>query len=121
MEMEPDFWIPIVLFVVTGLILYAFFFYRYKTRHDLQNTVRTAIDKGQELTPEVLERLGRPRPLPEADLRRGVVLVALGVAIAVFGLALNEQDAVRPMLAIAAFPAIVGVAYLGLWRFTSRT
>ncbi len=121
MEFDHELWIPIVLFLVTGAVFVAFYLFRYKTSHDLQTTVRAAIEQGQQLTPEVLERLGRPRPGPHQDLRRGVVLVALGLAVAVLGLALNDDDAIRPMLAIGAFPAIIGVAYLGLWRFAGRS
>ncbi len=121
MEFDHEIWIPIVMVLVIGGVFFAFYLFRYKTNHDLQQTVRAAIEQGQQLTPEVLDRLGRPTPRPHADLRRGVVLVALGVAVAVFGFALNEDDAIRPMIAIGAFPAIIGVAYLGLWRFVSRS
>jgi hypothetical protein len=50
-------------------------------------------------------------------MRRGVIAISLGVGFAAFGLLLGEEDAVRPFLAIGAFPFLIGVAYLGLWKF----
>jgi len=116
--MNEEVWIPIVLFAAVALVLWAFFYYRYRSRSDLQATVRQAIEKGHELSPELLARLGEPSDPKNADLRRGVVAVALGLGFAVFGIVLGEQDAVRPLIAVGTFPFLVGVAYLGLWLFT---
>ncbi|MDH3589132.1 MAG: DUF6249 domain-containing protein [Gammaproteobacteria bacterium] len=118
--MNEEVWIPIVLFAATALVLWAFFYYRYRSRSDLQATVRQAIEKGHELSPELLARLGEPNDPKTADLRRGIVAVAVGMGFAVFGVVLGEQDAIRPLIAVGTFPFLVGVAYLGLWLFTKR-
>src|SRR5210317_1729421 len=102
--------IPISFFVATVLVVWIVFVFRHRSRHDVQETYRAAIDKGQELSPELLERLGETRA-KNVDLRRGIILVGSGLAFAVFGLALGEEDAVRPMIAVGAFPFLVGAAY----------
>ncbi len=112
--------IPIVLFIVFGAVLGLSFYFRHKTRQELQMTVRVAIDHGQELTPEVLEGLADSLNSKFGDLRRGVISIAIGLAILVFGFLLREEDAVRPLMAISVFPFLVGIVYVGLWYFIKR-
>lgn len=119
MPMEIEL-IPITMFVVIGLIAIVFFYFRFRARRELQHTLRAAIDKGMELTPEVLDRLGDPKPSGNADMRRGVIAIAIGVACAAFGLLVGDADAIGPFLGIGAFPFLVGIAYLGLWNFRER-
>ncbi len=109
--------VPVVLFVVIAATLMLLIFLRYKTRKELQLTVRAAIEKGLDLTPEFLQQLGDSLPPKNADLRRGAISIATGLGFVAFGLLLGEEDAVSPMLAISAFPFLVGLAYLALWRF----
>jgi hypothetical protein len=96
------------------------YYFKYRTRHDIQNTVRAAIDKGQELSPEVLERLSDALPGKYSDLRRGVLAIALGVAFFCFGFLVGEEEAEGPMMAISTFPFLIGVAYLAIWNFTRK-
>jgi hypothetical protein len=109
----------VIALVLAGIFALSFYF-RYRTRADAQVTVRTALEKGQPLTPETLERLMDPiaRKLNrrEVDCRRGVILVALGVGVAVIGYAITPTW--REALAIAALPFTVGVAYVLLWKFS---
>ena len=111
--------IPITLFLAMVLIVWIVYAFRYKAQRDVQATYRAAIERGQELTPELLERLGETQP-KNRDLRRGIVLIGIGVGLAAFGLVLGEEDAVRPLVAVGAFPFLVGSAYLGLWKFTRK-
>lgn len=110
-------WVPIVMFISLALVAVLFFYFRFRTRREMQQTVRAALDKGAELSPELLQQLGEPQRPKNADMRRGIIGVFLGIAFGAFGVLLGEEDAVRPMLAIGAFPLLVGVAYLGLWKF----
>ncbi|HZW58675.1 MAG TPA: DUF6249 domain-containing protein [Woeseiaceae bacterium] len=109
-------YIPIVMFVVIGGVLGLFYYFRYRTRAEMQNTVRVALERGQELSPELIDRLGEPRKSPFQDLRRGIIAISLAIGLGLFGYVVDEPDAVRPFLAIAAFPLFVGLAYLLLWR-----
>jgi len=102
----------------------SFFYFRYRTRAEYQQTVRAAIDKGQQLTPEFLDRLGggdgAVRRDRHRDLRFGVIAVAIGLAIASFGWIIGEEDAVMPFMAIGNLPILVGIAMIALWRFAPR-
>ena len=112
--------IPIVMFIVIGVVIGLSFYFRHKTRQELQMTVRVAIDKGQELTPEVLEGLADSLNSKFGDLRRGVISIAIGIALLVFSFLLGEEEAERPLMAISVFPFLIGIVYVGLWNFIKR-
>jgi hypothetical protein len=117
--------IGVVLFagtIATTVVLLAFFRYKHKVK--VQETVRTALERGQELSPELLTQLMSPPPLQRgnADLRRGIMAVALGVAIGAFAFVVAEGDGdvIRPILGVACLPIALGLAYLGLWKLGSE-
>ncbi len=114
--MDVEF-VPIAISLSIALVVIMYYYFRFRTRQEHQQTVRAVVDKGVELTPEVLDRLGEPKPRRNADLRRGIVGAGIGAGFAVFGLILGEDDAVRPLIAVGAFPFMIGLAYLGLWKF----
>ncbi len=118
--MEPDVigvWIGMAAVVGPIILLGVFFWLRYKGRQDTQQTIRMAIDKGQELTPELIDRLGHPKPAKNRDLRLGVIWLAVAGALGIFSQVIPEEDANTILLGIAAFPLFIGAAYLIIWRF----
>jgi len=114
--------IPIVMFIVTGLVFWLFFLYRHKTRAEAQQTVRMALEKGSELSPEFIKSISEPEPPRNRDLRRGLIWMALAVALALCGLAVAMYDlqALWGCLAGAAFPFCIGAAYLLMWRYGEK-
>ena len=114
--------IPIVMFAGLTIVLCLFFWFRYRMRNDMQQTIRTAIDKGQELTPDLIDRLGNPQAPKDKDLRLALIWLALAVGLALCGLAVPDPSghALQGTLAGAAFPLAIGAAYLIMWRFTER-
>ncbi|MEJ2087484.1 MAG: DUF6249 domain-containing protein [Gammaproteobacteria bacterium] len=112
--------IPIVaILTVFGVLAYIFYL-RYRHRQDIQQTLRAALDKGHDLSPELIASLAANIGGPHADLRRGVIAIAVGVALAGFAALVGEEDAQGPLMGLAMFPALVGVAYIGLWWFIGR-
>ena len=112
--------IPITMFIALAVVISFFFWFRYKARGDMQQTFRTAIDKGQELSPELIDRLGHPKAPKDRDFRLGIIWVAVAIGFALFSFAIPEEDATQPMLGIASFPFVIGVAYLILNKFAKR-
>ena len=93
---------------------------RFRARSERQQTIRLALEKGTELDPEFIKQLGEAEPSKDKDLRRGLIWMALGLAMATFGIVLNEPDAFGPLLGISAFPALIGVAFLVMWRYGAQ-
>lgn len=108
--------IPIAVFIAAVLIISVISYFRYKSHLAVQQTIQAAMEKGHELSPELLDRMAAPKKVNASNLRRGVISLAIGIAFALFGVILGEEDAVRPMMAIGMFPAMIGAAYLILWR-----
>lgn len=115
-----DIIVPSIMFISAAVVLGLFFMYRYRTRTELQRTVRAALDKGQELTPEIIERLGQKRQTSQEDLRRALIWLAVGLGFVAFGLLLDEEEAVRPLIAVGSFPLLIGIAYLIMSRFGEK-
>ena len=114
--------IPIVMFLGLTIVFVALFWFRYRSRRDMQETFRTALDKGQELTPDIIDRLGHPQASKFKDLRLGVIWMSLAIGLVLCGFAVPDMsgEALRGCLAGAAFPFAIGVAYLLLYRFTGK-
>ncbi len=115
-----ELWIPIVFFVSVTVVFSLWFYFRYKARMATQKTFRLALEKGSELSPEFIKQLAEPEPSKDKDLRRGLVWIALGVAMVLLAYGVNEPYAMGPMMGSAAFPGLIGIAYLVMWRFGTR-
>lgn len=112
--------VPIAVFTAGVLIVFVVMYFKAKTRAGVQKTIRLALEKGNELTPELLDRLAAPKQSQSSDLRRGVIALSIGIGFALFGSIIGEPDAVRPMIGVGMFPAIIGIGYLILWKTSDR-
>ena len=114
-----DIIVPIVMFSVLPVCIWLVSLFNYKKRLTAHETVRHAIDSGQTVSPELIEKMSLLVDPIRADLRRGVLFIAFGAAFAVLGLMVGreEGEAIMPMLGAASFPVFLGLAYLGLWAF----
>jgi uncharacterized membrane protein len=81
----------------------------------LHRSLREAIKKDSAHAGMLVDRIGRgdlSRIEAGTDDRTGLVLVAIGIAIAGFSLIANQQDWLRLGLGAALFPSLVGAALL---------
>ena len=114
-------WIPIVMFIGMTIVFSALVWFRYRSRSEVQQTIRAALDKGQDLSPELIDRLGHPRPSKDKDLRLGVIWLAISIGLVAFGFGIpDEDDVARIFMGIASFPFFLGVGYMILHKFTDR-
>ncbi len=115
--------IPIALFAAIALIFFIVLYFRQRSRADMQQTIRLALERGTDLTPELISRLGAPaEPSRNKDLRLGLIWLALAVGLALCGLAVPDPsgNALQGCLAGAAFPFAIGVAYMIMWRYGTK-
>ena len=116
-------WVPIAMFAGLTVIISLFFWFRFRARSEMQQTIRSAIDKGQELSPELVESLGTSQKRSKyQDLRNGMIWIAVGAGVALFGVAMGqvEQEVMHIMAGISAMPFMIGIAYVIMWRVTER-
>jgi hypothetical protein len=81
-----------------------------------------ALDKGQDLTPEVIDRLGHPKPSKYKDLRAALIFIAIALAMGIFGFMIPDDDEEVALIfaGMASFPLLIGLAYLIMWRVVGR-
>jgi hypothetical protein len=90
-----------------------------KTR-SLHRTVRMMVEKGQPVPPELLSSpAAAPITVrPWYDLRRGIVLVSVGVGVIMFfGISAGWDNGVW---ALGLIPGLIGLGYLLAWRLAYR-
>ena len=93
------------------------FFLRLMQAWLLHRTLREAIRKDSEHAGMLVDRIGRndlsgPNVDSGTDDRTGIVLVALGAALAGFSLIVGDPEWLRYGLGGALFPVLVGAALL---------
>ena len=113
-------WIPIAMFAAIALIFFLVLYFKHRGSAEMQQTIRLALERGTELTPEIINRLGAPaEPSRNKDLRAGLIWMGLALGLALCGLAVAtfSIEALYGCLAGAAFPFAIGLAYLVMWRY----
>lgn len=115
--------IPIAMFAAIALIFFIVLYFKYRSRAEMQQTIRLALERGTELTPEIIKGLGEPEPSKNKDLRRGLIWLGLAAGLALCGFAVPDPSgyALRGCLAGAAFPFAIGLAYMIMWRYGARS
>jgi hypothetical protein len=111
--------IPISLFAMIAAIVIFPRYFKSQERQRMAEALRASIDKGEPLPAEVVAAISsqvKPAPSPSRDLRTGIIWVGVSLGLAVVGIALGfeEPDATIPLIACAAFPGFIGLAFIVL-------
>lgn len=107
--------VPLGSFVMIVAIVVVAVWGGVQSKKEINETLRRAIDSGQQLSPEALSALQKPERPASQDLRSGVILTALavgfGLCSVVFGNGDFGEDGAGRGFAIAAI--IVGAIGIG--------
>lgn len=124
--MEAVFIVAIIFGSFAAMIITPFWL-RSQERIRVQETLRAAIESGQPMPTEMMETAARninirPAPSPSRDLRTGIIWLGVGLGFVAMGVALGyeEPESTIPMIAVAAFPIFIGLAFIAL-SFINRT
>ena len=124
--------------IMTTLIFWTFLaaviivpiYFRHRDRDAMHATLRAAFEKGVPLPPELITALqsnlaSRNVPTKEGDLRRGIVLLGVGIGMVALGyglwyglMSVDDTAASITGAVVAgagAIPGLIGVAFLILW------
>jgi uncharacterized membrane protein YfcA len=112
--------VPIALFAIIPAIVWAVSAYRHKSHASTISLLDTIASKGEPITVDLVKTLGVRRKPKHADLRLGLILIALAAATAIFGTVIPEEEATRIFMGFASFPFLVGLVFLVLWFAVSR-
>lgn len=114
--MDEGIFIPIIMFIMLGIVLVAYFYWNHKNRASIMDVVHKAIETGKELTPELLVQLGAAVNPRMRDMRRGIVFLSLGIAGLLCSLFFDDATVINGIRAGAVFPLMLGLGFLLVWK-----
>ncbi|WP_282008184.1 DUF6249 domain-containing protein [Brevundimonas aveniformis] len=115
--------VPLGLFAAVAAMVLVPAWLKSRDRRDMQQTVRHALDKGEALPAELVEAIAKASrgriATAHTDLRTGVIWLAVAAGVATFGwmIGFEDQEAVYPMVGLAAVPGFLGLAFVILSFF----
>ena len=118
--MDAEIFVPFVFFGFLAAVIIGPIWLRERTKQSAHNLVAQALEKGQQLDPEVLRELTETRKPPQDRARKtlgwGVVLLALAIGFIGASFAANGFDpsgsAQSGRMAPAAILAALGLAFV---------
>jgi hypothetical protein len=114
----------IMIICVVVFPLWIRFHYASRDRARLHETVRMMVEKGQPVSSEMLQSLNVASDTSSragidggkrSDMRRGVTMVMVALALVALGLALyyvSDGYATGPIVGAAAFPGFIGLGFI---------
>lgn len=121
--------VPLIVFTFAGVMAITPMVLRSQERARMHETIRRLHENGETISPEMVAALQGGSDIsglmsglrtPMADLRRGMILVAVALALVVLGFVIDagspHYTPVWPIIGGAAFPGLIGVAFLVMWR-----
>ncbi len=107
--------IAIIFSMVFGapvLIVAAIMFFSYLRSRSLHRTVREMVEKGQPVPATLFAPPAAVKA--RSDMRRGVVLVMVGIGVMIFFGAVNDWDG--GAWALGIIPFLIGIGHLIVWK-----
>jgi hypothetical protein len=107
----------LTLFGAPVLIVAVIMYFGFSKNRMMHRTIRMMVEKGQPVPPALL---APPPPAlrQRSDMRRGVVLVMVGLGLMLFLGAVNEWEG--GAWAVGIIPFLIGVGYLLVWKLEDR-
>ncbi|MDA0678830.1 MAG: DUF6249 domain-containing protein [Proteobacteria bacterium] len=118
--MAEEILVPFIVFGSFAISFLGWLYFKHKGRVETQQTIRLALEKGNEMTPELIRQLGTPEPGRDRDLRSALIWYALALGLVLIGFALQEAEALRGLLAGAALPFSIGSAYMIMYAYGAK-
>jgi hypothetical protein len=109
--MDEDILVPFIVFASIASVFWAGFRYSASKRKAALDTVRAVVEKTGEASPELIQAIGADVIRKNEDLRKGMLLLAIGVAIIGAG-ALVSGELSGAVLGTALFPGLIGAVYV---------
>ncbi|MBA2586933.1 MAG: hypothetical protein H0U99_10675 [Chthoniobacterales bacterium] len=118
----PDAVIPIVALSVFALfatpigIVFVIMYFSMSKSRALHRTVRAMVEKGQEVPAALLNP--PPAVRQRSDMRRGIVLLMIGLGVMLFLAAVNDWEG--GAWSIGLIPFLIGAGYLLVWKLEGK-
>jgi hypothetical protein len=104
------------LFGAPVMIVAVIVFMNYMKARSLHRTVQTMVEKGQPVPAALLASPVLPRP--RSDMRRGIILVMIGIGLMLFCAAASDWEG--GAWAVGIIPFLIGLGYLLVWKLEGK-
>lgn len=107
----------VTLFGAPVLIVAVIMYFGFSKNRMMHRTIRMMVEKGQPVPPALLA----PQPpavRQRSDMRRGVVLVMVGLGVMLFFGAVNDWEG--GAWTIGIIPFLIGLGYLLVWKLEGK-
>lgn len=112
--------VPLIVFASIVLIIATPFYFRYRNRRVIYEAIKTSVEKTGEADPKLIAAITMDSVGPNADLRRGVLLLCFAAALAGVGYFVEDDFFGFPFITLALFPGLIGAAYVVFHFFVPR-
>ena len=107
----------LTIFGAPVLIVAVIMYFGFSRNRMMHKTIRMMVEKGQEV-PAALLAPPPPAQRQRSDMRRGVVLVMVGLGVLIFLGAVNGWEG--GAWAIGIIPFLIGLGYLLVWKLEGK-
>ena len=118
--MEVAILVPLIVFASIVLIIGTTFYFHHRNRRVLYEAIKTSVEKTGEADPKLIAAITHDSVGENRDLRRGILLLALALGLALIGAYAQSRWIGIPFWAFAFLPGVIGVAYVILHFFIPR-
>lgn len=112
--------VPFIVFFSIVLIIATPFYFRHRNRKVIYEAIKISVEKTGEADPKLIAAITHDTVGPNADLRRGVLLLCLAAALAAGQFIAGPEEEGLVLLAISLVPALIGGAYVCFHFFAPR-
>src|SRR5262245_20213143 len=109
------FWISV------GFMIFAAMWREVAIRREAEITLRLAIERGQQISPALIEQILRPKK--DKTLLRAVSLLAAGVGLPLMGYVISfggDHELLYPMMGVGVLLGVLGAAQFAVWKLTAH-
>ncbi len=111
--------VPLGSFIMIVLLVAIPFYFKHRNRRVVFDTLVATVEKTGTVDPHLVDAITQDNVGPNADLRRGILLLAIAGGLASLATFSDIPDD-APLMAIAAFPGLIGLAYVIFHFFIPR-
>ena len=114
--MEPEVFIFFGIGIFLGTLILVHMMNSHKRKIKTHELLEKSNEKGFDITPELLGKLHDNQSSRFKDLRRGVIMGTIGLAVFCFSLVIPADDTAQVFRGLSLLPLFVGIGFILVWK-----
>jgi fructose-specific phosphotransferase system IIC component len=118
--MQVEIIVPLIVFASITLIIATPFYFKHRNRRLVFEAIKTHVEKTGTADPQLIDAITQENIGPNADLRRGILLIAFAAGLIMWSRYLDDGDMAAAMFGFAFVPGLIGLAFVIFHFFIRR-